>query len=259
MPMSRNLRHFNEAEDLRSRLRNVLAARGRPTPRPAAARVWAFTGMLVALAVVVYVEGVRGLPAVPSPITIPWPVLAAAFVAAETKVILVHFRRETHSFSLSEIPAVLGLFFVTPDDYLLAVVAGSAVALLVATRQSVVKIAFNLANFAFISTVALVVFQGLGSFDGRPGTADWIAAFAAMLVACVLGAMTIATAISLSGGAPQFQKLPEMLKFGGMVALANTSLALLAISVIWITGFTSRSGFEVAIRSSTRRSSTTVG
>jgi hypothetical protein len=234
MPMSRNLRHFNEAEDLRSRLRSVLAGRGRPTPRPAAARVWAFTGMLVALAVVVYVEGVRGLPAVPSPITIPWPVLAAAFVAAETKVILVHFRRETHSFSLSEIPAVLGLFFVTPDDYLLAVVAGSAVALLVTTRQSVVKIAFNLANFAFISTVALVVFQGLGSFDGRPGTADWIAAFAAMLVACVLGAMTIATAISLSGGAPQFQKLPEMLKFGGMVALANTSLALLAISVIWI-------------------------
>ena len=55
-----------------------------------------------------------------------------------------------------------------------------------------------------------------------------------MLAACLLGALTIATAISLSGGAPQYQKLPEMLKFGGMVALANTSLALLAISVIWI-------------------------
>ena len=40
--------------------------------------------------------------------------------------------------------------------------------------------------------------------------------------------------ISLSGGAPQFQKLPEMLQFGGLVAVANTSLALLAVSIMWI-------------------------
>src|SRR4029079_1480819 len=44
----------------------------------------------------------------------------------------------------------------------------------------------------------------------------------------------IATAISLSGGAPQFQKLPQMIQFGGLVAVANTSLALLAVSILWI-------------------------
>ncbi len=226
-----------EAEPVRSRWRRVVAALGARPLRPSATRVWLFTAMLAGLAALVYVEGVANLPPLKSPLTFPWPILAAAFVAAETKVILVHYRRETHSFSLSEIPAVLGLFFVTPNEYLLAVLVGSAVALLVTARQSVVKVAFNLANFAFISMVTLVVFHGLGSFVGRPGAADWIAAFAAMLVACLLGALTIATAISLSGGAPQFQKLPEMLKFGGMVALANTSLALLAISVIWIDPF----------------------
>jgi diguanylate cyclase (GGDEF)-like protein len=212
----------------------LITAVNRRQLRPSATRVWLFTAILAGLAVLVYLDGVASLRPLATPITLPWPVLAAAFAAAETKVILVHFRRETHSFSLSEIPAVLGLFFVTPNEYLLAVLGGSAVALLVTARQSVVKVAFNLANFAFVSTVTLVVFRGLGSFAGRPGAADWIAAFAAMLIACLLGAMTIATAISLSGGAPQFQKLPEMLKFGGMVALANTSLALLAISVIWI-------------------------
>ena len=40
--------------------------------------------------------------------------------------------------------------------------------------------------------------------------------------------------ITLSGGAPQFQKLPEMIQFGSMVALANTSLALLAVTVLWL-------------------------
>ena len=48
------------------------------------------------------------------------------------------------------------------------------------------------------------------------------------------GAFTIATVIVLSGGAPRYQKLPEMIQFGGLVALANTSLALLAVTILWI-------------------------
>ena len=33
---------------------------------------------------------------------------------------------------------------------------------------------------------------------------------------------------------PQFRKLPEMIQFGLMVALANTSLALLAVAALWV-------------------------
>ena len=63
---------------------------------------------------------------------------------------------------------------------------------------------------------------------------DWLAAFAATLAATFVSALTIATVITLSGGAPQFKKLPEMIQFGSMVAVANTSLALLAVAVLWI-------------------------
>jgi len=201
--------------------------------RPAATRVWLFTALLAVLALAGYVGVVRDLEPVASPVYIPWPVLALACLAAETKVILVHFRRETHSFSLSEVPAVIGLFFVTPNEYLLAVLVGSGLAILVTARQSSVKVAFNLANFALIGVVTLAVFHRVASFGGAPDAIDWVAAFAAMLSAAVISALTIASAISLSGGAPQFQKLPEMLKFGLVVALANTSLALLAVSVMW--------------------------
>ena len=221
-----------EAKDrVLNRLRGFLD-RG-PLGSPAT-RVWLFTILLASGALAGYLLSVRHLQPIPSPVHIPWPVLALACLAAETKVILVHFRRETHSFSLSEVPAVIGLFFVTPNEYLLAVLAGSGVALLVTARQSMVKIAFNLANFALIAVVTLAVFHSIATFAAQPGAVDWLAAFAAMLVAVVIGALTIATAISLSGGAPQFQKLPEMLKFGLVVAMANTSLALLAVSVMWI-------------------------
>ena len=43
----------------------------------------------------------------------------------------------------------------------------------------------------------------------------------------------MATAISLSGGAPQLRLLPQMLSFSEMVAMANSSLATLAVMIIW--------------------------
>jgi diguanylate cyclase (GGDEF)-like protein len=199
-----------------------------------ATRVWLFTAFLATAALAGYLLDVRHLEPFESPVHVPWPILAIAYLAAETKVILVHFRRETHSFSLSEVPAVIGLFFVTPNEYLLAVLVGSGVALLVTARQSIVKVAFNLANFALIGVVTLAVFYRIATPGGTPDPVDWLAAFGAMIVPVVIGALTIATAISLSGGAPQFQKLPEMIKFGLVVALANTSLALLAVSVMWV-------------------------
>ena len=201
---------------------------------PPAVRVWAFTAALALLTILLDALILERLPVSSLvPIDFPWPLIAAGFCLAELKVIDVHFRREAHSFSLSEFPAVIGLFLLSPHDYILAVVVGSAVAL-AWFRQPPLKFAFNLTNFWFGATAALVVFHLMASLGGTPNAADWLAAFAATLSTTVLSALTIATAISLSGGAPQFQKLPQMIQFGGLVAVANTSLALLAVSILWL-------------------------
>jgi diguanylate cyclase (GGDEF)-like protein len=202
---------------------------------PVPARVWAFSVFLAVAAVALYLQVLDGRVLIPTPISVPWPVVALGFFLAETKVVEVNFRRETHSLSLSEIPAVVGFFFLSPADYLGALLIGTIAALVVISRQSPLKILFNVSNFAITAVVALSVFARISNLDGaRPGADDWFAAFAATIVASVMGALNIATVITLSGGAPQFQKLPEMLKFGVLVAIANTSLALLAVSFIWV-------------------------
>jgi diguanylate cyclase (GGDEF)-like protein len=198
-----------------------------------ATRVWTFTCLLAAAAFLGFVVRVRFLPALIAPVVIPWPVLAAGFFLTELKVIEVHFRRETHAFSLSELPTVIGLFFVRPETYLLALLVGAGTALFLTARQSPVKTIFNLANYVLVAVASILVFRAVGVFGGPPAPIDWIAAFLATLVASLLGALSIATAITLSRGAPQFQKLPEMLQFGGLVALANTSIALLAVAILW--------------------------
>jgi diguanylate cyclase (GGDEF)-like protein len=204
------------------------------TTIPAVVRVWSLTLALSVVAVAIYVVHLHGLPAHAAPVQIPWPLLAVAFAAAELKVVEVHFRRETHSFSLSEFPAVVGLFFLSPPDYILAVLTGSAAAMLLASGQRPIKVAFNLANFGLIAVVSFSIVSSLVSREGMPGLREWLAAFAATSCATIISSITIATVITLSGGAPQFRKLPEMIQFGLMVALANTSLALLAVAALWL-------------------------
>ena len=208
--------------------------RSRLAAQAAVIRVSLFSLGLAAAAAIVYLTYVRELPTLDAPMTVPWPLLALAFFATEAKVIDVHFRRESHSFSLSELPSVIGFFLMSPSDYLLGLLIGSGAALVVQSRQSPLKLSFNLANYAFIAVVTLTVFRALGSFSGPPAPQDWLAAFSATFLGAVIGAFTIATVIVLSGGAPQYQKLPEMIQFGGLVALANTSLALLAVTILWI-------------------------
>jgi diguanylate cyclase (GGDEF)-like protein len=222
---------------LTAALVSVARAFARGQPLPPSARIWTFSAMLAALAVLIYANQLAGIATPPSRLGLPWPLLAAGFATAELKVVQVHFRRETHSFSLSEFPAVIGLFFLSPFDYVTAVLVGSSAAFLIGGRQRIEKLVFNLANFALVAVVELTVLYAITDMTGAPHLREWLAAFAATTTAAVVSALTIATVITISGGAPQFEKLPEMIQFGSMVAFANTSLALLAVSILWIDPF----------------------
>jgi diguanylate cyclase (GGDEF)-like protein len=198
-----------------------------------ALRVWLFSAGLATTAAVLYLLAIRDGERLPVPFEIPWWLIAAGFALADIKVIEVHFRRESHAFSLSEVPAVVGLFFLSPNEYLLALLSGATVALLMSSRQAPVKLAFNLANYFLLAVVTITIFRWLETSSGPPGLTDYLAAFASTGLSTVAGAISIATAITLSGGAPQFKKLPDMLQFGILVAVANTSIALLAVTVLW--------------------------
>lgn len=111
---------------------------------------------------------------------------SAGFFLTELKVVEVHFRRETHSFSLSELPGAISLFLVPPEKYFLAVVVGSGAAFLVSSRHSFPKLSFNLANYLLGAVVTIAVFRTVGMLDLDPQLRDWTAAFARPLPAAGL-------------------------------------------------------------------------
>jgi diguanylate cyclase (GGDEF)-like protein len=203
-------------------------------PRSGAARVWVLNGALISITLYLFFEFVYGMPVLEgAPFVVPWWALAIALCCTEIFVVHIEFRRDAHSFSLSEIPIVLALFFAVPHDLVLAQFIGAAVALYFHRRQSPLKLVFNVSHFCLEAVLTIIVFHWLLPEPDMLGVGGWVSAFEAILATTVVGVATIFLAISLSEGRPQFDRFASVLSSGLVVATTNTSMALIAATVMW--------------------------
>jgi signal transduction histidine kinase len=169
-----------------------------------------------------------------NPFEIPWWAVGALFFMAEVCVVHLQFRREAYSFSLSEIPLVLGLFFLTPAALVLAQLAGSGAALALHRRQSPLKLVFNLAHLSLEAILASLLFQQVVLTGDPTNFEGWIGTGIAVALTTFLSAAMIAVAISLSEGKVHLEAVTEGLGPGMMAALTNTCIALVAATLMWV-------------------------
>src|SRR5687768_8839173 len=111
-------------------------------------RIALLTAALAAVAVTLFATVVVPLPSASTALNLPWVVWAALFAASEVLVVHVQWKRESHTFSLSDLVLAAGLVLATPSDIVLAQVVGTATALVLHRRQRGLKLAFNAAQFA---------------------------------------------------------------------------------------------------------------
>jgi diguanylate cyclase (GGDEF)-like protein len=168
------------------------------------------------------------------PFTIPSWVLVVAFFLVEAKVIHLHIGRSAHSFSLSEVPLVAGLFLVAPWQFIVARLVGSGLGLFFGRKQRSVKLVFNLAQFSLCSVVSVAILHLAAPADGSFGPVLGLAVLLVALVENLIGVLCVSTAISLAEGTPQYRRIPEMLKIGVLVSLTNASLALMCLAVLMV-------------------------
>ena len=177
-----------------------------------ARRIVAFTALLTALAVLLAVTTLpHDAPAVP-PLAIPWLFLAGLFYVAEAKVIHLHIGRSAHSFSMSEIPVVIGLCCFSPVAFIMARLIGSGLALVVGRHQRSVKLAFNLALFGLCSVVSVAIVNAVGNPAHDLGPRLWAAIFAATVVENLISTLSVSIAISLTEGAPTYRRIADMVR-----------------------------------------------
>jgi diguanylate cyclase (GGDEF)-like protein len=193
------------------------------------ARVWALSAALSLAAALLWVH-LHGTAAPDVSVRLPWWVLTAAFVATEACVVHIHFRRSAHSFTLGEIPLVLGLLFAAPADVMVAWVVGSALVLVFQRALSSLRVVFNIAQIGATAGLAGVVFVALG--DGGFGPRAWAAAAAAALVAAAVAGLLVIGAMALSGEDVRGSQLSATLATAALMAPTNAALALAASTVL---------------------------
>jgi diguanylate cyclase (GGDEF)-like protein len=199
------------------------------SPKSTNARVWSLSAALALAAALLWMH-LHGTAAPHVSVRLPWWMLTAAFVATEACVVHIHFRRSAHSFTLGEIPLVLGLLFAAPADVLLAWVVGAALVLLVQGGQSKLRFAFNVAQIGATAGLAGVVFELLA--ESGFGPQAWGAAAAAALVAAAAAALLVFAAMAISGEDVRGRQLTATLATAALMAPTNAALALAASTVL---------------------------
>jgi predicted signal transduction protein with EAL and GGDEF domain len=113
---------------------------------------------------------------------------------AEVLITNIQFRSETYTFSMGEVPFVIGLAFVSP----ITLVAARCIAITtaaVARKVPAHKAAFNMSVFALESAAAAAVMAHVG---GHPGTLTFYATLvAATVTANVVNLVTMANVIRI--------------------------------------------------------------
>jgi diguanylate cyclase (GGDEF)-like protein len=179
-----------------------------------------------------YATTLAHMPAPATDVPMPWWVFALIFLLVEAKVVHLHFRSEAHSLSLSELGLVLGLFFLTPGALLLAQLCGAGVALVACRRQKPLKAAFNLVQFAFSTSLALLIFHALISSSVATGPVGWASALLGVGAASVAGVALVSVAISIAERRSTLAQLPKVMLIALIGSVATASLAVAAVELL---------------------------
>ena len=199
---------------------------------PGVARVWVLTAIL-AVAAAGLAALVWRMESPNPPIEIPIPAFIGLFYIAEVTVVHVRFRRDAHSFSMSEVPLVLSLFFLTPSAILISQFIGSTLALVINRRQRSVKLAFNMSQLSIQTSVVVAIFMSATAGSDPLGHAGWLGVAGGILATVVVSNAMIGAAIRMSGGnlSDEDRNTMYVLSFGA--ATLNAALALIAATILW--------------------------
>ena len=194
--------------------------------------VWALDLALMVGALVLFLGPVRTLEPFSSPVLLPWPVMVLAFTAAEWWRVHLHFRRSSHSLSLSEIPLVTGLFLLSPAGLVMARAVGTLVGLGLLRRQAPIKLCFNLGLFSLEAAVAGILAHALVPVDAPVGIRAWLGVAVVVTAVSILGSAAVMLVISLAEGPPTLGHVLQNVALGLAGGVANASLSLEGLAML---------------------------
>ncbi|MEZ5217047.1 MAG: diguanylate cyclase [Ilumatobacteraceae bacterium] len=163
-----------------------------------------------------------GMHAIGDPI--PWWTIAVLAAVAELLVVRVEVRRESYSFSLTEVPMVLGALFVAPLPFVGAFLLGRFTALVLKERQRGRRLAVNVSSILAECVILVALVRAMGAPRDVQAPLTWLVMACAVLIAQLVGYLIVATVLHWHG-IPV--RMSSILGAGLAISPATTALGLI--------------------------------
>ena len=199
-------------------------------------RVWLVLLTMIAAGVLLFfVAATRLGPETTLPTTVSvfavTVALLLAFAFAEVAVVHIPVGRNSYALTFSDIPLVVGLFFLSPLAFVLVRVLGAAAPRALENRGSPRKLVFNLAWYTVEASLAVIIWHGLLASSVELGPMAWLAAGVVTVTVDLIGTLAISLVIATDTGAkPRAREV--LVEANPLVALVNASTALVIVYVI---------------------------
>jgi diguanylate cyclase (GGDEF)-like protein len=201
-----------------------------PEPRLRAdGRVWALNGALALLVALLtwLIRDARVL----NPIGLPtWWVLLL-FLMAFAAPLRFDFRRHPWTMQLTDVPLVLGLFFLAPVQLL--IVRGVATAIAAAAqRQNPIRLVFNVLANMLCAIAAVAIFRAMVPAHAGVHVSSWPGAFVAVFSDTVVSTTLLVVVFLLSRTGWNRVQTLQVATVSGASGVFNTLLALTTASAL---------------------------
>lgn len=159
-------------------------------------------------------------------------VFLAICVAADSVTLFFEVRNDGVSMSLSEIPLLLGLFFLPPLTLLMVRVAATAIT---QARKGLppVKSIFNIAKIAAATSCASLVVSAYGPLDDNANKpVSWAILAAAVFTSAAVSVLAVVAVITVVQGRMTPQELRAVVVPSGIATLINITVGLVVLVVL---------------------------
>lgn len=157
-------------------------------------------------------------------------VFLITFIGAQLTVLQVEVRRHLFVISMSEVPLLLGLFYLSPV-LLVTIVAAATLAVRSYQRQSTVKLWFNAALQAAGAALASLIVHTAFPLDGAE-PATWLLLSAAVTASVLVNLAAVTSVVSLVQGRISSNDLWRTMVPGLPVAGLNIAVGLVVLVLL---------------------------
>ncbi len=194
-------------------------------------KIWLLNAVIVGVALAL-MPVAQAIEMDPSAVQIPAWMMVLLVVLAESATVHFRFRRDSFTFSLSEIPVVIGLYLMDPTMFFAALTVGNIIAFGVLRRNTLIKLVFNVGQFTLQAILSVIVFRWVVQIGDPLGIYGWIGVLMAAGISLLVADVLITAAVRLSGGTPSKAEANEVLKFSSIAGAMNVALGLVAVTIV---------------------------